>query len=119
MRSMRFARSASALRSAPGPRGSMASSSGSPTQTPAERSNVRRSRRGMVAVLPRSNLAERPGAAAEAVDFEAHLAGHAQEQVRQRLVVLAVKGDVSRVLEAAARQQDRQVVVGVRRGVAK
>ena len=64
-----------------------------------------------------SHLAEHARAAAEAIRLDAHLVQHADEEVGQRLVVLAVEGDVTGVAEAAAGEQDRQVVAGVRRGV--
>ena len=69
-------------------------------------------------LYPLSHFGERAGAGAEAIRLDAHLMQHADEEVGQRLVVLAVEGHVARVLEAAAGQQDRQVVAGVRRGVA-
>src|SRR5262245_31688210 len=110
---MRLARRAWAFGSAPRPMGSIASSSGRPMHTPAARRKVRRSSGGSgMATISFgdgealiSHFAKQAGAAAEAVQFEAHLLQHAHEQVGQRLVVLAVEGYMPRVLKPPARQQ--------------
>ena len=65
------------------------------------------------------HFADGPRAGAERLGFDAHLLQHAHEQVGQRVVLGAIEGDVALVLEAAAGQQDRQVVVVVRRRVAQ
>ena len=49
-------------------------------------------------------------AGAERLRLDAHLLQHAHEQIRERLVVLAVVSDMALVLKAAAGQQDRQIV---------
>src|SRR5262249_44647929 len=116
MSTMRLARSFAAFCSAPRPTGSMASSRGRPMQTPAERKNVRRSS-GITGIS--SHLADDAVAAAETVQLDAHLLHHADEQVRQWLVVLAVEGDMAGVLEPSSGQHDRQVVARVGGGVPK
>src|SRR5262245_20894344 len=65
-----------------------------------------------------SYLADHSRATAESIHLDTHSLDHAHEQVRQRPVVLALEGDVPGVAEAAAGEQDRQVVARVGRGVA-
>ena len=53
------------------------------------------------------------------IDLDAHLVQHPYVQVRMQRVVLAVEGHVASVFEPAAREEDRQVRVVVRRRVAE
>src|SRR5262249_39908881 len=78
-------------------------------------------KRSPQAGLPKSrHLQPAEGAAAggELVRLDAQALEHGDEQVRQRVVLLLVEGEVLAVAEAAAREQDGEVVVGVRVGAA-
>ena len=51
--------------------------------------------------------------------FDPHALEHGNEQVRKRVVLIAVEGEVAGVPEAAAREQHRHVRRGVGIGVAE
>jgi hypothetical protein len=57
-----------------------------------------------------SHLAERARAAAETIGLDAYLLEHANEEIRERLVILAVESHMTRMLETTPGQEDRQVV---------
>jgi hypothetical protein len=61
-----------------------------------------------------SHLGNHAGTGAEGMGFDPHLLDHADEEVREKQVVASVVGQVALVLEAAAGQQDGEVVVVVR-----
>ena len=56
-----------------------------------------------------------PRAGSERPRLDSHLVHHADEQIRQQRVVPAIVAEVASVAEAAAGEEDRQVVVVVRR----
>ena len=72
----------------------------------------------MHAAGSRLHARHRPRAARELVRLDAHALQHGDEEIRQRLVVLLVEGEMLAVLEAAAGEDEREIrrVVGVRVG---
>ena len=68
------------------------------------------------ALLSCDDLVQSSGAAAERFYFQAEVLKHRDEEVAERLVVIAAEGQVLAMLEAATGQQDGQVriVVSIR-----
>ena len=62
---------------------------------------------------------DRPAARSERVCFHAETLQHADEELAERRVVVAVSGDVLPVFESAAGQQNRQIAGAVAAGVSQ